>query len=113
MSLRISPRMQAVWFAALATASAQTQVNLSRQSKDVDFSNAGSTKPAQTGTALPASCSAGQMFISLSSPAGQNVYICTSPNVWSLQGGGPGGGSSVPPFNVTTTSTTITMGPGT
>jgi hypothetical protein len=26
--------------------------------------------------------------VSLSNPAGQNVYVCTSANVWSLQGGG-------------------------
>lgn len=104
-----------IWLAAMATSLsfAQTQINLPKQSRDVDFSNAPSTKPAQTGTALPANCSTGQMFLSLSSTAGQNVYVCTSTNVWSLESGGSGSGStSVPSFNVTTTSTAITMGPG-
>src|ERR1700722_18691565 len=85
-----------MWLAAMATSLsfAQTQINLPRQSRDVDFSNFPSTKPAQTGTALPANCSAGQMFLSLSSTAGQNVYVCTSTNIWSLEGGGSGSGST-------------------
>jgi len=67
---------------------AQTQVSLRNQARDVDFSSVPSTKPAQTGTTLPATCSAGAVFISLSNPAGQNVYVCTGANSWSLQSGG-------------------------
>ena len=70
---------------------AQTLINLARQGRDVDFSAAPSTKPAQTGTTLPTTCSAGAVFILLSNPAGQNVYVCTGPNNWSLQVGGGGG----------------------
>jgi hypothetical protein len=66
---------------------AQTQINLQSQARDVDFSAAPSTKPAQTGTVVPAACSTGSVFVSLSNPPGQNVYVCTGPDVWSLQTG--------------------------
>jgi hypothetical protein len=64
----------------------QTQINLHSQARDVDFSGAPATKSAQTGTVLPPTCSMGAIFVSLSNPPGQNVYVCTSANVWSLQG---------------------------
>ena len=66
---------------------AQTQVDLRTQSKSVDFSAASSTKPMQTGTSLPATCSIGAMFLNTSAPAGQNLYACTALNAWSVQGG--------------------------
>jgi hypothetical protein len=66
---------------------AQTQVDLRTQSKSVDFSAASSTKPLQTGTSLPTTCSTGAMFLNTSGPAGQNVYACTAVNTWSLEGG--------------------------
>lgn len=75
--------------------SAQTQINLQTQSRDVDFSAASSTKPAQTGTFLPSSCSPGSVFLLLSSPPGQNVYVCTSSGIWSLQGNGGGAAPNV------------------
>jgi len=68
-------------------AAAQTQVDLRTQSKSVDFSAASSTKPMQTGTSLPATCSVGALFLNTSAPAGQNVYACTAVNTWSVQGG--------------------------
>jgi hypothetical protein len=39
-----------------------TAVDLRTQTKDVDFSAALSTKPVQTGSVLPATCSMGAMF---------------------------------------------------
>ena len=66
---------------------AQTQVDLRTQSKSVDFSAASSTKPMQTGTSLPTTCSIGAMFLNTTAPAGQNLYACTAVNTWSLQGG--------------------------
>ncbi len=66
---------------------AQTQVDLRTQSKSVDFSAVSSTKPMQTGTSLPATCSIGAMFLNTSAPAGQNLYACTALNAWSVQGG--------------------------
>src|SRR5580704_5571606 len=74
---------------------AQTQINLQSQGRDVDFSAAPSTKPAQTGALLPVTCSTGAVFVSLSNPPGQNVYICTSSNVWSLQANGGGAAPNI------------------
>ncbi len=76
--------------AALAPLWGQTQVDLRTQSKSVDFSAAGVTKPMSAGTVLPASCTAGQMYFLESAPLGANIYACTSPNVWSAQGGSSG-----------------------
>jgi hypothetical protein len=68
-------------------AAAQTRIDLKTQSKSVDFSAASSTKPSQTGTSLPATCAVGQTFLNTSAPAGQNWYVCTAVNVWTVQGG--------------------------
>jgi hypothetical protein len=73
--------------AAVSCAIAQTQVDLRTQSKSVDFSAASSTKPMQTGTSLPATCSVGALFLNTSTPAGQNVFACTAVNTWSVEGG--------------------------
>jgi hypothetical protein len=67
---------------------AQTKLNLQAQSQDVDFSAAPSTKPAQTGTALPPACSPGAVFLLLSNSPGKNLYICTGSNTWTQQTGG-------------------------
>jgi len=69
------------------TAAAQTQIDLATQAKRVDFSNASSTKPLQTGTPLPSTCAVGQMFFKTDAPAGANLYACTAANTWSVQGG--------------------------
>src|ERR1700686_2114865 len=63
-------------------AAGQTEVDLRTQSKDVDFSGAVTTKPAKTGTVLPPTCSAGEIFFQLNASAGQNLYLCTNPNTW-------------------------------
>jgi hypothetical protein len=68
--------------------SAQTRIDLRTQSKSVDFSNADTTKPAKTGNILPAACSAGELFISLTAPAGTNTFVCTTANTWVPQNGG-------------------------
>jgi len=70
------------------TATAQTRVDLRTQARDVDFSGASSTKPMKTGADLPSQCTAGEMFFKTGgSPAGANLYGCTTANQWSLQGG--------------------------
>jgi len=73
--------------AAVGCAMAQTRVDLRTQSKSIDFSGANSTKPMQTGTSLPATCTVGAMFLNTTAPAGQNVYACTALNTWSVEGG--------------------------
>ena len=71
----------------------QTMVDLGRQTRNVDFTAAISTKPFKSGTTLPATCSVGEMFFKSNAPAGTNLYACTSLNSWSAQTGvqGPPG----------------------
>jgi hypothetical protein len=76
--------------AATALCQAQTRIDLRTQSKSVDFSAATSTKPSQTGASLPAACALGQTFLNTSAQPGQNWYVCTASNVWTLQGVGIG-----------------------
>ena len=73
-----------------AAASGQTEIDLNSQSRNVDFTGASSTKPLQSGTTLPGTCTVGQMFFKNSAPAGQNVYACTALNAWTLETGGGG-----------------------
>jgi hypothetical protein len=65
---------------------AQTQIDLRTQGKSVNFSGASSTLPSQTGTLLPAACQVGATFILTTALAGANWYVCTTTNLWSLQG---------------------------
>jgi hypothetical protein len=65
---------------------AQTQIDLRTQGKSVNFSGASSTLPSQTGTLLPAVCQVGATFILTTALAGQNWYVCTLTNQWSVQG---------------------------
>jgi hypothetical protein len=62
----------------------QTQVDLGKQTKNVDFSAASATKPNKSGTSLPGTCSAGETFFKTDAPAGQNLYACTSTNTWTV-----------------------------
>jgi hypothetical protein len=77
------------------SAAAQTQLDLQRQAKNVNFSSASSTAPLKTGTSLPATCAVGQMFFLTTAPAGINVYGCTGSNTWALEGGSSGGTGSM------------------
>src|SRR5579871_1657000 len=90
---------------------AQTEVDLRMQTKNVDFSGATSTKPSQTGTVTPGTCSPGQTFFLLSATAGQNLLLCTSTNTWTAVtgSGGGGGGSPVLPFATMTTTTMVSI----
>ena len=87
---------------------AQTRVDLRTQTKSVDFSSASSTKPSQTGAVLPASCSVGQTFLDTSAQPGQNFYICTAPNVWTVQGA-----NGLANYATTFTAATTVTVPGT
>ena len=68
----------------------QTQVDLAKQTKNVDFSAAPSTRPVKTGTVFPATCQTGAMFFKTDAPGGANLYGCTAANVWTLMSGGSG-----------------------
>ena len=88
-----------LWALSLPIVFGQTAVDLRTQSKNVDFSGAPATKPMQTGTTIPATCATGQMFFLTSAPAGSNLYGCEATNVWTLEGGGSGGGSGATAAN--------------
>lgn len=113
--MRILQRIGLVLLAAAIAATGQTQVDLRTQAKNVDFSAASSTKPTRTGNTLPAACQVGELFFKLNAAAGQNLYACTSLNVWTvIVGSGGGGGGSAPTtagalldFQVTRTSGTL------
>jgi hypothetical protein len=66
---------------------AQTVIDLKTQTKSVDFTGAAYTKPFRSGSALPATCSTGEAFLNSGAPAGQNFFICTAPNIWTIQSG--------------------------
>lgn len=67
---------------------AQTSIDIGRQARNVDFSNAAFTKSFKTGTSVPATCSQGETYLKVDAPAGQNIYVCTSTNVWAVQASG-------------------------
>ena len=78
------------WFVLVALHAATlygqiTQVDLRYQSKNVDFSGAGATKPFKSGTSLPSVCAVGEMFFKVDAPSGANLYGCTSMNTWTLE----------------------------
>jgi hypothetical protein len=77
----------------LSSLNGQTLVDLRTQTKNVDFSNAASTVPAKSGTALPASCNPGEMFFRTSNAPGQNLYGCEPANTWTLLSGGSSNGT--------------------
>ena len=76
-------------------ASGQTLINLGTQGRNIDFSNAPATRPVKTGSSLPATCQAGELFFNLAAPAGQNLYACVATNTWALLGSGSGSGSGL------------------
>ncbi|MGH9452792.1 MAG: hypothetical protein ACRD2O_02350 [Terriglobia bacterium] len=91
---------------ATFTAAAQTQVDLRTQGKNVDFTTASSTRPVKTGTTLPATCTAGDLYFKTNAPSGMNLYGCPSTNTWALQSGGSGGGGGGP-VTIESNGTTI------
>jgi len=105
-----------LWMPFVMVGSGQTTIDLKTQSRNVDFSTSASTKPFQTGNAMPSSCTTGQMFFLTIAPAGANLYGCVSTNTWSLESGGTGSSgaavaSQLGDFRVTRiNSTTLSIG---
>jgi hypothetical protein len=96
---------------ALASYGQTTQINLATQGKNIDFTGAPFTRPLKTGTALPATCSPGDLFFKTDAAAGQNLYGCTAVNTWLPQSvsapaglGDPGSNGIVLRTGVNTTS---------
>ena len=69
----------------IVNAPGQTLVDLRTQTKNVDFSSALSTKPFRAGVSLPLTCGVGEAFLNLNALPGQNLYICTGANTWTVQ----------------------------
>ena len=76
---------------------AQTVIDLRTQAKNVDFSQAATTKPNKSGTALPVTCGIGETYFLTSALAGGNLYGCATANAWSPLGSGAG---SLPAANM-------------
>src|SRR6266487_5275211 len=90
----------ALWmvsFCAFIVSGQPTQIDLRSQARSVDFSAAAEVTPFPMGANLPAICKTGNVFWKLNAPAGQNIYLCISTNIWALLA--PGG--SVPDGTVT------------
>src|SRR6516165_1165576 len=86
MTKRKTPMMVLVGAMSIAAGKGQTLIDLRTQSKSVDFSAAGSTKPMQTGSTLPSTCTVGQLFFLTSAAAGGSIYACNPANKWTVQG---------------------------
>ncbi len=89
-----------LWCGVLAliatfAAEGQTLINLGTQGRNIDFSNAPSTRPEKTGSSLPATCLPGELFFNLAAPAGQNLYSCVATNTWAPIGSGSGTGNGL------------------
>lgn len=65
----------------------QTLLNLGSQGRNADFANFPYTRPIKTGTALPATCGIGDVFLNTSANPGQNIFICSIANTWTQQAG--------------------------
>jgi hypothetical protein len=107
-ALRIALLSAAV---GLASYGQTTQINLATQGKNIDFTGAPFTRPVKTGTALPGTCSPGDLFFKTDAAAGQNLYGCTAANTWLPQSasasaglGDPGSNGIVVRTGVNTTS---------
>jgi hypothetical protein len=72
--------------AAAGILTGQTRLDLSTQSRNIDFSGAQATKPFKTGSVLPGVCSTGEAFFVVSALPGRNLYTCIAPNTWVAQG---------------------------
>ncbi|HMF74234.1 MAG TPA: hypothetical protein VK604_01095 [Bryobacteraceae bacterium] len=68
------------------TTAQTTQINLSTQGRNVDFTAALWTRPVKTGPTLSASCSVGDLFFKTTAVPGQNLFGCTAANTWTLLG---------------------------
>ena len=84
--------------AAQVTNAAATNVSNTFTAGTQDFSGAAHTRPMiVVGTVgnLPATCTVGELAFVSGQTAGQQIYECSTANVWTQQSGGGGSGSGV------------------
>ena len=74
---------------------AQTLVDLQRQSKSVNFQNAPFTIPLKAGSALPATCMQTELFFLTTAAPGANIYGCSATNTWVAQSGSGSGAVTI------------------
>jgi hypothetical protein len=93
----------------------QTQVDLGKQSKNIDFSAAAETRPMKTGSTLPAVCQTGDMYFKTDAPAGANIYSCVAVNTWAAPSSGTASGfqAAISDGQTTSTATVVTVAAGT
>jgi hypothetical protein len=60
-------------------------VDLGRQGRNVDFTNAAATRPVKAGTTVPSTCTLGDLFFQTGATV-QNIYGCFTTNSWALLG---------------------------
>lgn len=97
---------------ALAALSVHGQISVSNRTDlgAVDASGAASTKPAKVGSSIPGACGQGELFFRTGVTAGQNIYGCTSTNVFTLESGG--GSATVDATSIGDATYFITSGSG-
>src|SRR4051812_6598881 len=93
-------------FALLAPAYAQETVNggmtvlgplrSNGSAAAVDFTSSATTAPVKMGSLAgrPGSCMVGQMYFATDATAGQNLFYCTAPGIWTVGAGGSGSSNS-------------------
>jgi hypothetical protein len=74
-------------FCVLSGQSPQALVDLGRQTRNADFSTFPFTRPAPTGSALPVACQVGQWFFAIPAIDNSFLWLCTTQNVWTSNGG--------------------------
>lgn len=92
---------------------AQTQIDLSNQTRNVDFSAAAETRPVKTGSVLPGICQTGDLFFNTSAPAGSNLFACAGPNNWAQSTGSASFQVFANDAKVTATASLVTITAGT
>lgn len=80
-----------------------------RAGADYNFTAANTTSVCKTGTSVPGTCGVGECFFDTDATAGENLFGCTSTNVWTLLGGGTSTilANQSDPFECERTSATV------
>ncbi|MBN8730700.1 MAG: hypothetical protein J0L64_09180 [Acidobacteria bacterium] len=81
--------------ACITSLQAQTQIHGGQQIRNADWSSMPYTKPVKVGSALPATCSAGEMFWLSTATPGANLHGCVSANTWMALASSSGGSGGV------------------
>lgn len=81
-------------FLSLVPVAAQ-RVDIGRQGRNFDFSQAPFTRVIKVGDSLPPTCVVGDLFFHAQSAPGTNLRACTSTNVWTTISASSGGSGTI------------------